>query len=145
MKATIVLPTEGKQVKPLPNEKANQGSSEPRKRTLSKDDLIDALEQSSKACEECVDSTGRIVHETVPVLLLLEKALDQDEAMDDFVVHMKDGDLRWCHSGNAVATILGWLSTRLAEGWNKIDGSEFEAKGVIERYRADHPKAANSR
>jgi hypothetical protein len=143
MKAHTKIPQKGKS--PNPTAKENTGSIESRDRTLSKDELFDVLEQSSKAHKECVDSTDRIVHEAVPVLLFLEKALDQDEAMDDFVVHMKDGDLRWCNSGNAVATILGWLSTRLAEGWCKIDGSEFEAERVIERYRADHPKAANSR
>jgi hypothetical protein len=141
MKAKKNVPQKGKFPNPPPKE--STGSVESRKRTLSKDELIDFLERSFK---ECVKSIGCVIHETIPILLFMENALDQDNEMDDMVVHTrKYGDLNWCHSGNAAGTILGSLSTKLAECWDQIDRSEMEVDGKIESYRPDRPKAANSR
>ena len=140
MKAKNTVSKKDKSSNPPPNE--NTSSIESRKRTLSKDELIDFLERSY---EESADSIGRVIHKTIPVLMFVKEAIEQEESMAALVLHMKDRDIEYCHAGDGVAEIFEWLSVELAEGWNKIDVSELKVSGEIRRYRADRPKATNSR
>ena len=109
---------------------------------MSKDELIDLLDRS---LEECVDSAESAINTNIPVLLFLGKALDQDEAMDELMLHTKDGDIDYCHSGNGVEKILQWMAAELCEGWNKIDAAHMRVWRETDRLREGRRKAANSR
>ena len=125
---------------PLPN--TNTGSAESRKRALSKDELIDLLERS---LEKCVKSAESAIIDAIPVLLFLGQALNQDDVLEDILLHTKDGDIKYCNGANGVAPILHWLASIIYEGWNEIDASRMNACRDMRRYRGSHPKAANSR
>jgi hypothetical protein len=140
MKAKSLYQRKGKPSNPSSRE--NTGRVESRDRILSKDELIDLLDRT---VEDCVASAERAINESLPVLLFLEKALDQDEPMEPLVLHMKDRDINYCHSGNAVGYILRGLTAQLHEGWNKIDESHMGAWGEAQRCRKGRPKAAKSR
>lgn len=139
MKAKNSVPKKGGLPNPPPGK--NTSSTELPEGTLSKDELIDLLEQTRK---ECVHLSGDALNQPLPVLLFLEQALDQDEPMD-LVVHLKDRDVNYSHDGAAVAQILRWISADLFEAWNKIDKSDIGIAREIRRCRTYHPKAASSR
>jgi hypothetical protein len=139
MKAKTNVPQKGKFPGPPPN--GNTGSIESRKRTLSKDELIDLLERS---LEECVDSAEDVINTNIPLLLFLAAALNQDDPID-MILRIKGRDTDYCHTGNGVAPILERLAVELYEAWNKIDASHLPAWGVMQDYRKGHPNAASSR
>jgi hypothetical protein len=110
-------------------------------RPLKADELIDLLERSYK---ETVESMGKVVHGTLPVLLFLQKAIDQDESLDDLIVEMKDGPVKYCTADNGVARILGFLPAQLFEAWNEIDLASLKVGSAVERYRKIHLKIASA-
>ena len=65
--------------------------------------------------------------------------------MESLVVHLKDRDVEYGHSGNGIGEILQLLAADLFECWNEIDESDIGVCPELRRYRAAHPKAAKSR
>jgi len=127
-------------IEKLPNRAATKPPD--KKPALSKDELIDSLE---KSLQECVRSAESATVDTIPILLFLGQALNQDDALEDILLHTKDGDIKYCNGGNAVAPILQWLASTLYEGWNEIDASRMNVFGEMRRYRCGRTKAASSR
>ncbi len=101
---------------------------EPPKQPLSKDELIQLFMASA---EECHDLANDMSIDTIPVLLFLRWALDQDD-LAEFDLKMPNGsDHKYCHVGNGIGPILGWLAENIHEKWNEVDASHMKVFGAM--------------
>ena len=112
MKAGAKIAQKGRMPDPLPN--TNTGSAESRKRALSKDELIDLLERS---LEKCVKSAESAIIDAIPVLLFLGQALNQDDVLEDILLHTKDGisNIATAPTGWR-RSFIGWLPSSMKVG-----------------------------
>lgn len=95
---------------------------------LSKDELIQLF---MKSAEECHDLANDMSINTIPVLLFLRWALDQDD-LPEFDLKMPNGSgHKYCHIGNGVGPILDWLAENIHEKWNEVDASHMKVFGAM--------------
>jgi hypothetical protein len=105
------------------------------------DDLIDLLERTHKENVKLVDDT---VHNFLPILLFIQRAIDEGISEEDLTVRLKDREVNYCHGGAAVSDILRWFCPHFYEAWNKTDEADFVVSRAIEGYRKTHPKRASA-
>jgi hypothetical protein len=105
---------------------------EEKERVLSADELIELLK---RRFVECQDFAQALAIKTLAPLMLLEKALDTDDAPESLFMKIEDRQVEYCHVGNGAAQILGWTSSAIHKYVEKIDASYMEARRAIDSYR----------
>ena len=122
-----------RQLKDLPAEGKPPGPSE---RALSKDEALQVL---AKSMEECVDLANDASIDTVPILLFVKAALDQDD-LPEMKMTMQDGsEMNYCHAGNGAGPILRLVAEHLHKTWNEIDAVRMKVFLLLNAIRDGKP------
>ena len=108
---------------------------------LKADELIDLLERTHKENVKLVDDT---VHNFLPILLFIQRAIDEGISEEDLTVRLKDREVNYCHAGAAISDILRWFCPRFYEAWNQTDEADLRVSRAVESYRKTHPKRASA-